>query len=61
MRKPIHRSKTMWVSLAIAVLGVVFDNFSEIRNILDERYYGPLLILIGVTMAVLRFYTKDQE
>ena len=61
MRKPIHRSKTMWVSLAIAVLGVVFDNFSEIRNILDERYYGPLLILIGATMAILRFYTKDQE
>ena len=51
----------MWVSLAITVLGVVFDNFSEIRNILDERYYGPLLILIGVTMAILRFYTKDQE
>ena len=51
----------MWVSLAITVLGVVFDNFSEIRNILDERFYGPLLILIGVTMAILRFYTKDQE
>ena len=61
MRKPIRRSKTMWVSLAVVVLGVVFDNFSELRNILDERFYGPLLILIGAIMAVLRYYTTDDQ
>ena len=61
MRKAVHKSKTMWASLAVVVLGVVFDNFSELRNILDERYYGIILISIGAIMAVLRFYTTDDQ
>jgi len=51
------RSKTMWFSLALMVLGVVFDNFSYVQNIIDPQWYGPLLIAIGVICAVLRFYT----
>ena len=51
------RSKTMWFSLALVVLGVVYDNFSYVSNLIDPRLYGVLLILIGVTVAVLRFVT----
>jgi hypothetical protein len=51
------RSKTMWFSLALMVLGVVFDNFSYVQNIIDQRWYGPILITIGVVVAVLRFVT----
>jgi hypothetical protein len=51
------RSKTMWFSLALMILGVVFDNFSYVQNIIDQRWYGPILITIGVICAVLRFYT----
>ena len=51
------RSKTMWFSLALVILGVVYDNFSYVSNLIDPRLYGVLLILIGVTVAVLRFVT----
>ena len=51
------RSKTMWFSLALVILGVVYDNFSYVSNLIDPRLYGVLLILIGITVAVLRFVT----
>ena len=51
------RSKTMWFSLALVILGVVYDNFSYVSNLIDPRLYGVLLILIGVIVAVLRFVT----
>lgn len=50
-------SKTMWFSLALMVLGVVYDNFSYVQNIIDPRLYGIILIAIGVVVAVLRFIT----
>jgi uncharacterized membrane protein YdcZ (DUF606 family) len=50
-------SKTMWFSFALVVLGVVYDNFSYVQNIIDPRLYGICLILIGVAVAVLRFVT----
>lgn len=50
-------SKTMWFSLALVVLGVVYDNFSYLENIINPRLYGICLISIGVIVAVLRFVT----
>jgi uncharacterized membrane protein YdcZ (DUF606 family) len=50
-------SKTMWFSLALVILGVVYDNFSYVSNLIDPRLYGILLILIGIIVAVLRFVT----
>jgi len=50
-------SKTMWFSLALVVLGVVYDHFSYLENLIDPRLYGVLLIFIGVVVAVLRFVT----
>ena len=50
-------SRTMWFSLALVILGVVYDNFSYVSNLIDPRLYGVLLILIGITVAVLRFVT----
>jgi hypothetical protein len=57
--KPIHHSKTMWFSLVLVILGVVFDNFSSIQNVIDEKYYGISYITIGVLVALLRYITKD--
>jgi uncharacterized membrane protein YdcZ (DUF606 family) len=51
------RSKTMWFSLALVILGVVYDNFSYVENIINPRLYGVLLIAIGIIVAVLRFIT----
>jgi uncharacterized membrane protein YdcZ (DUF606 family) len=47
----------MWFSLALVILGVVYDNFSYVENIINPRLYGVLLIGIGIVVAVLRFVT----
>jgi uncharacterized membrane protein len=51
----------MWASLLVAILGVLFDNLTYVQNIIDERWYGIILITIGVIMAILRYYTTDQD
>jgi hypothetical protein len=53
----VMHSKTMWFSLALVVLGVVYDNFSYVQNIIDPRVYGISLIVIGIAVAILRFIT----
>ena len=52
-------SRTMWFSLALVVLGVIYDNFSYVQNIIDPRLYGVLLIAIGIAVAILRFITTS--
>jgi uncharacterized membrane protein len=47
----------MWFSFLLVVLGVVYDNFSYIQDIIDPRYYGVSYIAIGVVVAILRFIT----
>jgi uncharacterized membrane protein YdcZ (DUF606 family) len=53
-----HKSKTMWFSCLLVVFGAVFDNFSYVQNIIDPKYYGVCLIVIGVIVAILRFLTN---
>jgi len=60
MRRSIRcamRSKTMWLALALAILGAAYDNFSYVQNIIDPKFYGILLIVIGASVAVLRVLT----
>jgi hypothetical protein len=47
----------MWFSLALVILGVIYDNFMYVQNIIDPRLYGILLIAIGIIVAILRFIT----
>ena len=49
----------MWFSLALVIFGALFDNFSQLQNIIDEKYYGLILVSIGVIVAVLRFITSE--
>lgn len=53
----VHKSKTMWFSLALVVFGALFDNLPQIQNAIDPKYYGILIIVIGIIVAVLRFIT----
>lgn len=57
MKGAMH-SRTMWFSLALMVVGAVYENFSYLQNVIDPKYYGIILMCIGVTCAVLRFYTS---
>ena len=54
----MHKSKTMWFSLALVIFGALFDNFSYVQNLIDPKYYGVCLIAIGIIVAVLRFVTN---
>ena len=47
----------MWFSLALVILGALMDNFENLRGLIDERYYGLVLVVIGVVVAILRFLT----
>ena len=54
-----HKSKTMWFSLLLIVLGAVADNLSYIQSQIDERYYGFIVMSIGIITAVLRWNTHE--
>jgi hypothetical protein len=56
MKRMAH-SKTMWFSFALVVFGALMDNFSYLQSIIDQKYYGILLVAIGIIVAVLRFIT----
>jgi hypothetical protein len=56
-RKTMMQSKTMWFSFALVVFGALFDNFSYLQSVIDQRYYGIILVSIGLIVAVLRFIT----
>lgn len=55
--KRMRHSKTMWFSLALVIFGALFDNFNYLQSVINERYYGVLLVAIGVIVAILRFVT----
>ena len=54
-----HKSKTMWFSLLLVIFGALFDNFSYAQNSIDPKYYGFILIGIGVIVSILRFITTQ--
>jgi hypothetical protein len=57
--KQMAKSKTMWFSLALVIFGAVFDNFSYLQSVINDKYYGVLLVIIGLIVAVLRFVTTE--
>ena len=51
------KSRTMWFSLLLVVFGALLDNFSYLQSVINEKYYGVLLVAIGIIVAILRFIT----
>ena len=51
------RSRTMWWSLVIIILGVVADNLSYFHDSLGDKSYGLILMGIGIVTAILRWNT----
>lgn len=49
----------MWFSFLLVILGALYDNFSYLQNIIDPKYYGVLLVVIGIIVAILRFITSQ--
>jgi hypothetical protein len=55
----MHRSKTMWFSLALVIFGALMDNLQYLQSTIDPKYYGGLMIFIGMIVAALRFATSE--
>ena len=53
------KSKTMWFSFALVVLGALFDNLPTLQAYLDPQFYSYSLVIIGICVAVLRFLTTQ--
>ena len=51
------KSRTMWFSFLLVVFGALFDNFSYLQSVINEKYYGIILVIVGIIVAVLRFLT----
>ena len=51
------KSETMWFSYALVILGVVELNLKLMENIIPPEYYGAVVTVIGVIVALLRFRT----
>lgn len=56
-KRNVMRSRTMWFSFALVILGALFDNFSYLQSVISEKYYGIILVSIGVAVGILRFIT----
>ena len=55
--KSMSHSRTMWFSFLLVVFGALFDNFSYLQTVINEKYYGIILVGIGIIVAILRFLT----
>ncbi len=53
----MRQSKTMWFSLLLVIFGALLDNFSYLQSVIDQKYYGAILVSIGIIVAILRFIT----
>jgi hypothetical protein len=53
------RSKTLWFSLALVVFGALMDNLQYLQDVIDPKYYGGIMIFVGIIVAVLRFVTTQ--
>ena len=54
--KGAAKSKTIWLSGALATLVPALAAFPEMKVFLAD-YYGPALILLSMTVALLRYLT----
>ena len=55
--KPVVASKTMWVGLLLAVLGVVSEQIQALQ--LKQEWAGWVLAAIGIVMMALRAVTNQ--
>jgi hypothetical protein len=57
--KHMSRSKTLWFSLALVIFGALMDNLQYLQAVVDPKYYGGIMMFVGIIVAVLRFVTTQ--
>ena len=53
----MFRSRTMWFSGLLFLLGAISDNSSYIQDLLDPKVYSVSMFVIGIVIAYLRATT----
>jgi len=53
----IFKSRTMWFSGLLFLLGAISDNSSYIQDLLDPKVYSVSMFVIGIVIAYLRATT----
>ena len=51
------KSRTMWFSGLLFLLGAISDNSSYIQDLLDPKVYSVSMFVIGIVIAYLRATT----
>ena len=55
--KGMLKSRTMWFSGLLFLLGAISDNSSYIQDLLDTKVYSISMFVIGIVIAYLRATT----
>jgi len=56
LRKAL-KSKTIWFSIILAVFGVLEASTQYLQDMIDAKYFGFVVIGIGMITAILRVVT----
>lgn len=51
------KSRTMWFSLALVIFGAIEASIGLLQSIIPPQYYGLVVMVIGIIVAVLRWIT----
>jgi hypothetical protein len=57
MMRGVLRSKTMWFSALLFLLGAISDNSVYIQDLIDPKVYSISMFIIGITISYLRVLT----
>ena len=60
MRRKLHgifRSRTMWFSAILFLLGAISDNSTYIQDLIDPKIYSVSMFVIGIIISYLRATT----
>jgi hypothetical protein len=53
----IARSRTMWFSGLLFLLGAISDNSSYLQELIDPKVYSVSMFIIGIVISYLRATT----
>ena len=49
----------MWFSFALVVFGALEAGFPYLQSVIKPEYYGSILVVIGIIVAILRYVTTQ--
>jgi len=54
----MFRSRTMWFSGLLFLLGAISDNSAYIQSLIDPKVFSISMFIIGITISYLRTVTN---